>query len=89
MAKSTYFQAFALGLPRGVDTPPVLAARGEFSLADFIVACARKHGVPIVERPEICGALAGLEVGQEIPMELFEVAAAILAEVGGLVDTIG
>lgn len=86
MSKHSYFQAVALGLPAGVDTPPVVAAKGEFDLADFIVSCARRHGVPVVERPDICGALAGLDVDQEIPVELFEVAAAILIEVGGLVE---
>jgi type III secretion system FlhB-like substrate exporter len=61
-----------------------LSARGEYSLADHIVACAQKYGIPIVERPELCAALEELEIDEQLPTELFEAAAAILAEVGAL-----
>jgi flagellar biosynthesis protein len=83
MAKK-YFQAFALDLPKGPESPPVLSARGEYDLANYIVACARKHGIPVIEKPEMCSALEDVEVDSEIPVELFEAAAAILAEVGAL-----
>jgi flagellar biosynthesis protein len=79
-----YFQAFALELPNGIDSAPKLSARGEYELAQHIVRCARKYGIPVVERPELCSALDGVELDQEIPTELFEAAAALLAEVGAL-----
>ncbi len=79
-----YFQAFALDLPKGSQSPPVLSARGEYDLANYIVACARKYGVPVVEKPQMCTALEDIEIDSEIPVELFEAAAAILAEVGAL-----
>lgn len=82
--KLDYFQAFALDLPKGPESPPVLSARGEYDLAGHIVACAKKYGIPIVERPDLCSALEDLELDAEIPVELFEAAAAILAEVGAL-----
>ena len=82
--KKKYFQAFALDLPNGEQSPPVLSARGEYDLANFMVACARKYGIPVVEKPEVCAALEDVEVDSEIPVELFEAAAAILAEVGAL-----
>jgi flagellar biosynthesis protein len=82
--KLNYFQAFALELPKGPTSPPVLSARGEYDLAGHIVACAKRYGVPIVERPELCSALEDLELDAEIPVELFEAAAAVLAEVGAL-----
>ena len=78
------FQAFALEYAAESDSPPTLAARGDYELARHIVACARKHGVPVVERPELCAALDTLDLDEQIPAELFEVAAAILAEVGAL-----
>jgi flagellar biosynthesis protein len=83
-SSSTYFRAFALGLPSGLEAPPRLSARGEYDLADHIVACARRCGVPVVERPEMCAALSELAVDEEIPVELFEAAAALLAEIGAL-----
>lgn len=82
--KRKYFQAFALDLPNGEQSPPTLSARGEYDLANFMVACARKYGIPVVEKPELCSALEDVEVDNEVPVELFEVAAAILAEVGAL-----
>jgi flagellar biosynthesis protein len=81
---SKYFQAFALGFPDGEDAPPALTARGEYGLADEIVRLARRFGVPVVEREEIAESLAPLELDQRIPPELFEVAAALLVEVGAL-----
>ena len=82
--KHRYFKACALDLPKGPDRPPILSAVGEYDLANLIVACARRYGVPIVERPDFCEALSQLEIDQEIPTELFEAAATILAEVGAL-----
>lgn len=79
-----YFKACALDLPNGDDSPPTLSAVGEYDLANHIVACAKKYGIPIVERPELCEALSNLELDGEIPTELFEAAAAILAEIGAL-----
>lgn len=84
MSPRKIFQAFALELSEQDDTPPKLSARGEYELAQHIVACARKYNVPIVERPELCSALETLEVDEQIPSELFEAAAMILAEVGAL-----
>ena len=79
-----YFQAFALALPNEQDDPPVLAARGEYALADEMVRIARRVGVPVVEEIELCEALSPLQVEQSIPLELFEAAAALFAEVGAL-----
>ena len=79
-----YFQAIALVLPNGEATPPILSARGEYQLADYIVSCAKRHGIPVLERPELCSALDSVDIDEEIPAELFEVAAAVLAEVGAL-----
>jgi flagellar biosynthesis protein len=84
MKKNDYFQAFALKASTDEQSPPALSARGEYDLANFIVKCARKHGVPIVERPDICSALEELEIDEQIPVELFEAAAALLVEVGAI-----
>lgn len=83
-SSNSYFQAFALGLPSGLKAPPVLTARGEYDLADHIVLCARRFGVPVVERPEMCGVLSDLQLDAQIPVELFEAAAALLAEIGAI-----
>lgn len=84
MKSHKIFQAFALSVPDIDNTPPTLSARGDFELAQHIVDCARKHGIPIVERPQVCASLEALDLDQQIPVALFKVAAAILAEVGAL-----
>lgn len=84
--QSKVFQAFALEMSDDNQTPPALSARGEHELAEHIVACAKRHGIPIVERPHVCTALENLDVDEHIPMELFEVAAKILAEVGAVIQ---
>ena len=84
MSDNKIFQAFALGFPHGDSSPPSVVARGEFNAAEFMVSVARKYGIPVVERPEMCGMLEEVEVGQSIPEALFEAAAALLVEIGAL-----
>lgn len=85
MTKSKYLEAFALGFSGSEDSAPVLTARGELDLAAHMVAIAKRYGIPVVEEPALCDALAPLPIDQQIPSELFEAAAAIMVEVGALV----
>jgi type III secretion system FlhB-like substrate exporter len=48
------------------------------------VALAKRYGVPVVERPELAEALSEVELDQEVPAHLFEVAASLLVEIGVL-----
>lgn len=84
MSNKDLFQAFALGFPDGESAPPAVVARGEFDMAAFMVSVAKRHGIPIVEKPEMCSMLEGVEVGESIPERLFEAAAALLVELGVL-----
>ena len=84
MTKGRYVEAVGLGFTARPDGPPVVTAQGEMELAAQIVALARRHGVPVVEKPELCEALAPLPLDEEIPAELFEAAAVVLGEVGGI-----
>jgi flagellar biosynthesis protein len=80
-----YFKAAALSLNAIPGSAPYLAACGEHEIANYIVECARKFGIPVVEKPELCDALSELEIEEEIPPELYEIAAAVLQEVGALI----
>lgn len=84
MSNNDLFQAFALGFPDGEDAPPAVVARGEFDMAAFMVSVAKRHGIPVVEKPEMCSMLEAVEVGESIPERLFEAAAALLVELGVL-----
>ncbi|MDR1378111.1 MAG: EscU/YscU/HrcU family type III secretion system export apparatus switch protein [Synergistaceae bacterium] len=61
------------------DTAPVVTAKGEGFLARRIVEIAQAADVPIVEDAALVSALLSLELGQEIPVELYEAVARILS----------
>jgi flagellar biosynthetic protein FlhB len=74
--------AVALRYERGVTAAPRVLAKGEGFVAERIMAIARQHGIPVVERRPLARALYKLvSVGQEIPRELFYVVAEVLAYV--------
>jgi flagellar biosynthesis protein len=61
------------------DVAPRLVAHGDGHLADKILALAREHGIPIHEDRALVDLLARLDVGTEIPPELYRVVAEIVA----------
>ena len=61
------------------DAAPVVTAKGEGFVARRIVETARVADVPIVEDAALVSALLSLELGQEIPVELYEAVARILS----------
>jgi flagellar biosynthetic protein FlhB len=74
--------AVALAYQQGDRGAPRLVAKGVDHLAAKIREVARKHGVPIVANPPVARAIhATAKVGKEIPPELYEVVARVLAYV--------
>jgi|DewCreStandDraft_1066081.scaffolds.fasta_scaffold00058_38 flagellar biosynthetic protein FlhB len=70
--------------PQEMRAPRVLA-KGQGYLAQRIKEIAREHGVPLVENPPLARALyQSVEEGQEIPAELYEAVAEVLAYVYSL-----
>lgn len=67
---------------------PEVVATGSGQLAERILARAREHGVPVREDPALAAALAGLDLGQEVPEELWIAVAEVLAWAYAL-DTAG
>ncbi len=65
------------------ETPaPKVVAKGVDHIALEIRRIAREHGIPLVERPELARSLyRSVEVGQEIPPELYRAVAEIVARV--------
>ena len=49
------------------------------SLAEEILRIARENDIPIRSDPALAGALATLDVGRQIPPELFRAVAEVLA----------
>src|SRR6185312_12665164 len=58
---------------------PKVVAVGRGALGERIVETARAHGVPLETNAPLAEALAGVEVETEIPIELYEAMAVILA----------
>ena len=77
--------AVALRHDRGGDDAPRVVAKGTGLAAARIRSAARRAGVPIVRDVPLARALHRLaEIGDEIPEELYEAAAAVLAHLYGL-----
>ncbi len=74
--------AVALRYERGEMEAPKVIAKGKGLFARRIAAVAREHGVPVVERKLLARALyRAVPVGGEIPLELYQAMAEILAYV--------
>lgn len=76
----THYAVALLYQPGSMDAPQV-TAKGKNLVAQKIRDLARAHDVPLVNDPPVAQALYQVEVGQTIPVELFEAVAAILAYV--------
>jgi flagellar biosynthesis protein len=72
-------RAAALHYERGVDRAPRVVARGEGHVAERILAAAREHGVPIHEDRALVQVLSKLDVDTEIPLEVYQAVAEVLA----------
>ena len=54
------------------DTAPVVVASGMGYLAEKIVDVAQANGVPVYEDDSLATILTQLQLGQEIPQELYQ-----------------
>jgi flagellar biosynthesis protein len=77
MTDKRYTQAVALEY--GHNKAPTVTAKGDDDLARRIVAEAKKQGVYVAEDPRLLAMLSRLDVGQEIPEDMFTAVAVILA----------
>ncbi len=74
--------AVALHYEQGSMSAPVVVAKGADYLALRIRQEARRHGVPVVEdRPLALALYRGVDVGDQIPVNLYKAVAEVLAYV--------
>jgi flagellar biosynthesis protein len=69
----------ALRYDHPADRAPKLVARGDGHVAERILALAREHGIPIHEDRELVDVLSRLDLEEDIPGEVYQVVAEILA----------
>lgn len=72
-------KAVALRYDRQKNKAPEVVASGQGLLAEKILQIAADNEVPFYEHHELVEALAELPLGSEIPPELYELVAQILA----------
>jgi flagellar biosynthesis protein len=57
---------------------PRVVAKGKGTIGTRIIELARAHDVPIEENEVLAGALSHVEIGDEIPEELYKAVAEVL-----------
>jgi flagellar biosynthesis protein len=57
---------------------PRVVAKGKGTLGEKIIEVARANNIPIEENEVLAGALANVELGEEIPAELYKAVAEVL-----------
>lgn len=75
---STGSLAVALHYDRKAKGAPRVVAKGKGAIGDKIVELARANDIPIEENEQLAGALSHVEIGDEIPEELYKAVAQVL-----------
>ena len=81
MSKSKKNKAVALRYNADKDIAPVVIASGYGTVADRIIDIAEQRGIPVFRDDSAASMLCMLEVGTEIPEELYQVVAAINVQI--------
>ena len=72
-------KAVALRYDRQNFDAPIVSASGQGELARKILELAGEAGIPIQEDPDLVEVLSKVPVGDEIPVEIYQAVAEILA----------
>ena len=96
MSKYKKNKAVALKYNAAEDASPVVIASGYGTVAEHIIDIAEKKGIPVFKDDSAASLLCMLDVGSNIPVELYEVVAAIYcklietsAQIRGIEDAEG
>lgn len=69
----------ALRYKKGVDNAPKVVAKGMDLIAQRILEIAEKENIPIIKNEKAVEDFYGIDLDDEIPSELYEIAAEIIA----------
>jgi flagellar biosynthesis protein len=69
--------AIALHYEKGSGAP-VVVAKGRGTIGAKIVEIAKAHDIPIEENEVLAGALSRIDLGEEIPPDLYKAVAEVL-----------
>ncbi|MGL1931437.1 MAG: flagellar biosynthesis protein FlhB [Desulfotalea sp.] len=76
--------AVAIRYKVGDDQSPIILAKGADVIAMKIREVAREHSIPIIENPPVARMLHKIDIGKNIPEEMFSAVAEILAHIYSL-----
>jgi len=71
--------SIAVALQYDGESAPQVTAKGYGEIAEQIIAIAKNHDVPLQENKELVQLLSQIELGDEIPQELYIAVAEIIA----------
>lgn len=77
-------EAAALKYNAKTDDAPYIVGLGQGLIAENILKTAKEHAIPVVEDKTLAHVLNKLSVGDEIPEELYQLVAQVLAFVAKL-----
>jgi len=70
--------AVAIDYDKEKDIAPKIVAKGKGILAEKIIDLAKQNNIPLYEDPDLIEVLSKLDLGQEIPPELYKLMAEVL-----------
>jgi flagellar biosynthesis protein len=79
MKKETHRKAVALHYDASEGNAPRVVAKGQRLVAERIIALAKEHGIHIHEDPDLVAVLSKLDINAQIPEELYQAVAQVLA----------
>lgn len=88
MSESKKNKAVALRYSMEEDAAPIVIASGYGHIADRIIDIAENQGIPVFRDDSAASMLCMLEVGKNIPPELYEIVAAIYVQLLKTSDSI-
>ena len=74
----TIDKQFAVALHYDRKGAPRVVAKGRGTIGEKIIEVAKANNIPIEENEVLAGALSNVELGDEIPQELYKAVAEVL-----------
>ena len=74
-------EAVAIRYDRDRENAPRVVAKGKGYVAEQLLAIARRHAVPVYQNQTVTQLLMAVELDREIPPELYQAVANVLAYV--------
>ncbi len=72
-------EAVGLRYDQADDAAPRVVAKGKGELAEQLLAIAEEHGIPVRKDPDLLAYLSATQIGDEVPEEVYQAVASILA----------